>query len=70
MVNPEESKQLLLRADIFNLLNRANDYNPISALNLDGVTLNPEFGGPVGARSASNSAGNPVRLVDRPVSWL
>lgn len=44
MVIPDESKQLLLRADIFNLLKRANDYNPISALNLDGVTLNPEFG--------------------------
>jgi hypothetical protein len=65
MVIPDESKQLLLRTEIFNLLNRANDYNPISALNLDGVTLNQEFGKVQSAHDLRQ-----IRLVDRPVSWL
>lgn len=39
-----ESRRLTLRAEFFNLFNRANYYNPISTLSLDGVTINPDFG--------------------------
>ena len=40
-----EGKELSIRTEAFNLLNRANYYNPISAYSLDGVsTVNPDFG--------------------------
>ncbi|HSY73520.1 MAG TPA: carboxypeptidase-like regulatory domain-containing protein [Alloacidobacterium sp.] len=35
---------LVLRAEFFNLFNRANYYNPITEFSTDGVHLNPEFG--------------------------
>jgi len=35
---------LILRAEGFNIFNRANYYNPISELSTDGVHINPEFG--------------------------
>jgi hypothetical protein len=35
---------LILRAEFFNLFNRANYYNPITEFSTDGVHLNPEFG--------------------------
>lgn len=44
LVSNDETKTLLLRAEIYNLLNRSNFYNPISAYSLDGVTNNPDFG--------------------------
>jgi hypothetical protein len=39
-----EKRSLQLRAEFFNLLNRANYYNPISTISTDGVGVNPEFG--------------------------
>lgn len=39
-----EKAQMILRAECFNLFNRANYYNPISAISLDGFTTNPQFG--------------------------
>lgn len=39
-----EGQSLVLRAEFFNLFNRANYYNPISEISTDGVHLNPEFG--------------------------
>ncbi len=40
-----EGKELSIRTEAFNLLNRANYYNPISTYSLDGVsTVNPDFG--------------------------
>jgi len=39
-----ESRLLTFRAEFYNLFNRDNFYNPISALSLDGLTLNPDFG--------------------------
>lgn len=35
---------VVLRAEFFNLFNRANYYNPITEYSTDGVHLNPEFG--------------------------
>ncbi|HMD21081.1 MAG TPA: hypothetical protein VKH40_12205, partial [Alloacidobacterium sp.] len=35
---------LILRAEFFNLFNRANYYNPITEYSTDGVHVNPEFG--------------------------
>lgn len=39
-----ETRSLSFRTEFFNLLNRANYYNPISNLSTGGVSLNPEFG--------------------------
>ena len=39
-----ERLNLILRAEFYNLFNRANYYNPITAYSLNGVTLNPQFG--------------------------
>ncbi len=39
-----EGRVLTLRAEFYNLFNRANYYNPISTLSLDGVSRNPDFG--------------------------
>ena len=39
-----ENRMLTLRGEFYNLLNRANFYNPISQLSTDGFTLNPAFG--------------------------
>jgi hypothetical protein len=39
-----EKRTLLLRSEFFNLLNRANYYNPISTISTDGIGLNPDFG--------------------------
>jgi hypothetical protein len=39
-----ENRSLLLRAEFFNLFNRSNFYNPITALSTDGFTFNPQFG--------------------------
>ncbi|HEY4358180.1 MAG TPA: carboxypeptidase-like regulatory domain-containing protein [Acidobacteriaceae bacterium] len=39
-----EGNNLVLRAEFFNLFNRANFYNPISEISADGVHINPEFG--------------------------
>jgi hypothetical protein len=39
-----ESKSLNFRAEFFNITNRANYYNPISELSLDGFNLNSDFG--------------------------
>jgi len=39
-----EGRELTLRTEVFNVINRANFYNPISVLSLDGFTINPEFG--------------------------
>ncbi|MCU1285957.1 MAG: hypothetical protein JWO13_2307 [Acidobacteriales bacterium] len=40
-----EAKELTFRTEAFNLLNRANYYNPISNYSLDGIsTTNPDFG--------------------------
>ena len=35
---------LNFRAEFYNLSNRANFYNPISALSVDGFNINPDFG--------------------------
>ena len=39
-----EGKELSIRAEVFNLLNRSNFYNPNSVISLDGFNTNPEFG--------------------------
>jgi hypothetical protein len=39
-----EGRSLYLRAEVFNLINGSNFYNPISTLSADGFTVNPEFG--------------------------
>ena len=39
-----ERRSLILRAEGYNIFNRANFYNPISELSNDGVHINPEFG--------------------------
>ena len=39
-----EGRMLFLRAEFYNLTDRANFYNPISQLSLDGINLNPQFG--------------------------
>jgi hypothetical protein len=39
-----EQRVLTFRAEAFNLFNRANFYNPISVLSLDGFNSNPDFG--------------------------
>jgi len=39
-----EGKELTFRTEVFNLFNRANYYNPISVVSLDGFNLNPDFG--------------------------
>jgi len=39
-----EGRTLIFRTEIYNLWNRANYYNPVSAFSLDGVSVNPEFG--------------------------
>jgi len=39
-----EGRMLSFRAEFFNLFNRANFYNPISTLTLDGTNPNPDFG--------------------------
>ncbi len=39
-----EGRMLTVRAEFYNLTNRANFYNPISTLSDDGFTLNPDFG--------------------------
>jgi len=39
-----EGRMLTLRAEFYNLFNRANYYNPISTLSTDGSHLNPDFG--------------------------
>ena len=46
-----ESRQLNFRAEMFNLFNNANYYNPISALSLDGGSRNPDFGRIMSAHS-------------------
>ncbi len=39
-----ERLNLVFRAEFYNLFNRANYYNPITAYSLNGVTTNPQFG--------------------------
>ncbi len=39
-----ERLSLTLRAEFYNLFNRANYYNPVSEYSLNGVTTNPQFG--------------------------
>ena len=39
-----DRQTIILRAEGFNVFNRANYYNPISELSNDGVHINPEFG--------------------------
>ena len=39
-----EGRMLTFRAEVYNLFDRANYFNPISAFSNDGVTLNPDFG--------------------------
>jgi hypothetical protein len=39
-----ERLNLVLRAEFYNLFNRANYYNPVSNYSLNGVTTNPQFG--------------------------
>ena len=39
-----ERLHLVLRAEFYNLFNRANYYNPVSNYSLNGVTANPQFG--------------------------
>ena len=39
-----ERLNLILRAEFYNLFNRANYYNPVSNYSLNGVTTNPQFG--------------------------
>jgi hypothetical protein len=39
-----ESRSVVVRAEIYNLFNRANYSNPISAISTDGGLINPDFG--------------------------
>jgi hypothetical protein len=39
-----EGRMLTFRAEVYNLFDRANYFNPISAFSNDGVTVNPDFG--------------------------
>ena len=39
-----EGQAVTLRAEFYNIFNRANYYNPISEISSDGVHINPEFG--------------------------
>ena len=39
-----ERQSVILRAEGYNVFNRANYYNPISELSNDGIHINPEFG--------------------------
>ena len=39
-----EGQAITMRAEMYNIFNRANYYNPISELSRDGVHINPEFG--------------------------
>jgi hypothetical protein len=39
-----EGKELSFRTEVFNIFNRANYYNPISVVSLDGFSANPDFG--------------------------
>ena len=50
-----DTQSFVLRAEAFNLFNRANYYNPISEISKDGVHYNPEFG-------TIRSAHEPFRL--------
>jgi hypothetical protein len=43
-VSLSERAAVVVRAEFFNVFNRANYYNPISQYSLDGVTRNPDFG--------------------------
>ncbi len=43
-IHLSERKTLVLRAEMYNLFNRSNYYNPISEVSADGVHINPEFG--------------------------
>lgn len=40
----DDVKKLHFRAEFYNLFDRSNFYNPISALSLDGFKFNPDFG--------------------------
>jgi hypothetical protein len=46
-----ERLNLILRAEFYNLFNRANYYNPITSYSLNGVTTNPQFGEITSARA-------------------
>ena len=39
-----ERFNLVARAEFYNLFNRSNYYNPITAYSLNGVSTNPQFG--------------------------
>jgi len=39
-----EAKMLIFRMEFYNLFDRANYFNPISAFSTNGVTVNPDFG--------------------------
>ncbi len=39
-----EGRELTFRTEAFNIFNRANYYNPISAVSQNGITRNPDFG--------------------------
>lgn len=39
-----DGQAVTLRAEFYNIFNRANYYNPISEISSDGVHINPEFG--------------------------
>ena len=43
-ISLSERAAVVVRAEFFNVFNRANYYNPISQYSLDGVTANPDFG--------------------------
>jgi hypothetical protein len=58
-----EGHSLIIRSEFYNLFNRANYYNPISAFSLDGVTQNPQFG-----RVLSAHAPRQIQLAAR-FSW-
>ena len=61
-----EVATLSIRAESFNLFNRANFYNPISSYSLDGVSQNSQFGQiNVGAQSPPVSIFRPAELVAR-----
>lgn len=40
----EETRQFIIRGEIYNMLNRANYYNPVSNVSPNGLTQNPQFG--------------------------